>query len=409
MLNKFILVVILSSLCCVLGEKINSSPVLIFSNPKSDVTYDKSGISSTIILSEAELQERIAGFGKHQRKIVLVLPKCSPEDLRLRNDKNEWSFANIAKNTKIHDYFPAVKSAVPTLMATNEKKITVEITPNNEFNKDVGDATIIFVRMPACQERDTKFMCLARADRIAYALCESTSDVLILTSEQNSQHQQIHSRKTRQIEPKAAENKTTENEGHKFIHPNLLVYYVDAWEYPNPKAEKESVKPITFKTVTADKSTTIGDGGVDVTFDSGEYKLILHLFESAGSWSLTNASVNGFPAVTHTHISAPNSFSFKCSSPLYFQLSKNAKKDYHSISIRGLQIEAKFGDGAALTRFKPAVECVGFTSPAIWTGLFVSFLLLLILTIGITFILDIRSMDRFDDPKGKTITVIASE
>lgn len=408
MMNKFILAVILSSFCCVLAEKIDSSPVLIFSNPKSDVTYDKSGISSTIILSEAELQERIVNLGKNQRKIVLILPDCSPEDLRLKNDNNEWSFANIAKSTKIHDYFPAVKSAVSALMATNEKKITVQLTPNNEFNKDVGDATTIFVRMPACHESDSKFSCLARADRIAYALSKSTSDVLILTSEKNSQIQQGLLRKTREVESKAAENKPTENKGHTFIHPNLLAYYLDAWEYPNPKIEKLTVNPITFTGITADKST-IGDGRVDVTFVSAEYTLVLHLFESAGSWSATNASVNGKPAVTRTDISAPNSFSFKCSSALFFQLSSNAKKDYISISIRGLQIEAKFGDGEALTRFKPAVECVGFTSPAIWTGLFVSFLLLLILTIGITFILDIRSMDRFDDPKGKTITVNVSE
>lgn len=408
MLNKFILAVILSSFYCVLAEKINSSPVLIFSNPKSDVTYDKSGISSTIILSEAELKERIASLGKNQRKIVLVLPDCSPEDLRLKNDKNEWSFANIAKNTKIHDYFPAVKSAVSTLMATNEKKITVELTPNNEFNKDVGDATTIFVRMPACDERDSRFSCLARADRMAYALSKSPTDVLILTSEQNSQIQQSLSRKTRDVDPKATENKPTEKEGHRFIQPNLLAYYLDAWKHPNPKNEKETVQPISFTTVTADKSA-VGDGRVDVTFVSEGYKLVLHLFESAGSWSVTNVSVNDRPAVTRTDISAPNSFSFKCSSALFFHLSADAGKEWSSISIRGLQIEARFGDGERLTKFKPAVECVGFTSPAIWTGLFVSFLLLLILTIGITFILDIRSMDRFDDPKGKTITVIASE
>lgn len=41
--------------------------------------------------------------------------------------------------------------------------------------------------------------------------------------------------------------------------------------------------------------------------------------------------------------------------------------------------------------------------------MFITFMLLIILTYGITFIMDIRTMDRFDDPKGKTITINASE
>lgn len=48
-------------------------------------------------------------------------------------------------------------------------------------------------------------------------------------------------------------------------------------------------------------------------------------------------------------------------------------------------------------------------SPAIWAGLFITFMLLIILSVGITFIMDIRTMDRFDDPKGKTITINAAD
>lgn len=58
-------------------------------------------------------------------------------------------------------------------------------------------------------------------------------------------------------------------------------------------------------------------------------------------------------------------------------------------------------------KFDDAYDCVGFTTVPIWSGLFVTLILLLILTFGITMMLDIRTMDRFDDPKGKTITVTA--
>lgn len=45
-----------------------------------------------------------------------------------------------------------------------------------------------------------------------------------------------------------------------------------------------------------------------------------------------------------------------------------------------------------------------FTAP-ILAGLFVTILMLLIVTWGIIMIMDIKTMDRFDDPKGKTISI----
>ena len=59
--------------------------------------------------------------------------------------------------------------------------------------------------------------------------------------------------------------------------------------------------------------------------------------------------------------------------------------------------------------FGDAYDCVGFTSIPIWSGLFVTAILLFIITFGLTMMMDIKTMDRFDDPKGKTITVTASE
>lgn len=50
-----------------------------------------------------------------------------------------------------------------------------------------------------------------------------------------------------------------------------------------------------------------------------------------------------------------------------------------------------------------------YFTEAIWSGLIVTFILGIILAWGITMLLDIRTMDRFDDPKGKTISVSAVE
>ncbi|KOB75241.1 putative vacuolar ATP synthase subunit S1 [Operophtera brumata] len=59
--------------------------------------------------------------------------------------------------------------------------------------------------------------------------------------------------------------------------------------------------------------------------------------------------------------------------------------------------------------FGDSFHCVGFFSAPIWSGLFVVFILLSITFYGILMMMDIRTMDRFDDPKGKTITINAGE
>lgn len=66
-------------------------------------------------------------------------------------------------------------------------------------------------------------------------------------------------------------------------------------------------------------------------------------------------------------------------------------------------------EGMPTIEFGPCNECIGFFSAGIWGGLFVVILLLLILFWGLSNMMEIRTMDRFDDPKGKTITISATD
>jgi len=176
-----------------------------------------------------------------------------------------------------------------------------------------------------------------------------------------------------------------------------------AWEYGNKDPSKTAsfkIDSVTPESITAEK--------MNVVLQSAKYKITLDLRQSSGTWSVVGTKVNNDSVFPHTLISAPLGYSFKCSKSLYYKLGNSTEID--GISLHNIQIQPKFADDSEkLTKFGPAYDCVGFTSPAIWTGIFITFLLLTILSIGITFIMDIRTMDRFDDPKGKTITVNANE
>ncbi|KAK2575303.1 hypothetical protein KPH14_008152 [Odynerus spinipes] len=93
----------------------------------------------------------------------------------------------------------------------------------------------------------------------------------------------------------------------------------------------------------------------------------------------------------------PYNFSYHCSQNITFSKNTTAVK----IADFQIQIDAKsFGD---------AYDCVNFTTIPIWTGIFVTVILGLIMMWALAMIIDIRTMDRFDDPKGKTITISAQE
>lgn len=70
--------------------------------------------------------------------------------------------------------------------------------------------------------------------------------------------------------------------------------------------------------------------------------------------------------------------------------------------------QAQFGPSKD-NQFGRANDCVGFFSIGALAGLTVALVLTLVLAFGLALIMNISTMDRFDDPKGKTISVTASE
>jgi len=67
------------------------------------------------------------------------------------------------------------------------------------------------------------------------------------------------------------------------------------------------------------------------------------------------------------------------------------------------------GFNVAGSDFAYASDCAGFFTPGIWMGLLTSLLMVLVLTYGLHMIMQLRTMDRFDDPKGPAISVPQTE
>lgn len=124
------------------------------------------------------------------------------------------------------------------------------------------------------------------------------------------------------------------------------------------------------------------------------------------TYQFSNKTVNRKNLTTNTDIVFPFNFSYHCSQNVIFKNSSIV------LNITNLQVQLDprlANDKDNVKVFDDAYDCVGFTTIPIWTGIFVTAILALIMIWALTMIIDIRTMDRFDDPKGKTITISAQE
>ncbi|MEQ2171341.1 hypothetical protein GOODEAATRI_009641 [Goodea atripinnis] len=110
-------------------------------------------------------------------------------------------------------------------------------------------------------------------------------------------------------------------------------------------------------------------------------------------------------------IYAPAEYSFRCQSVSSFRdallIPSNQNTTQWRLNFIDFQIQG-FGLSNS-TNFSYASDCAGFFTAGIWMGLITSLLMLLIFVYGLHMIMQLNTMDRFDDPKGPSISVPQSE
>lgn len=155
-----------------------------------------------------------------------------------------------------------------------------------------------------------------------------------------------------------------------------------------------------------------------VTLTSGPHNLEMSVINATGRWEVVTFKYNN--EVYHPKESAVYGYSwywsFGCRNltleapapPPYTGMSRKIMK-LGRFQFQPSWFPRENATGKSNIEFGPCNDCIGFFSAGIWGGLFVVILLLFILFYGICNMMDIRTMDRFDDPKGKTIIVSAQE
>lgn len=136
--------------------------------------------------------------------------------------------------------------------------------------------------------------------------------------------------------------------------------------------------------------------------------------QKSNSWGVTFVEVllDNSKATTDLDLVTPDisgipvGMSYSCALPVYFSTNATSTGNKMDLLLEGVQMEAFFEPTIMNNgTFGPAWDCVGFFTVPIWAGLLTTLLLLLIPCIGLYMLSDIKTMDRFDDPKGQPIMV----
>ncbi|KAK5864029.1 hypothetical protein PBY51_001006 [Eleginops maclovinus] len=112
-------------------------------------------------------------------------------------------------------------------------------------------------------------------------------------------------------------------------------------------------------------------------------------------------------------IYAPAEYSFHCQSVTSFRdtllVPNNTNQNTTQWRLNFIDFQIQGFGLANGTNFSYASDCAGFFTAGIWMGLITSLLMLWIFVYGLHMIMQLNTMDRFDDPKGPSISVPQKE
>lgn len=154
----------------------------------------------------------------------------------------------------------------------------------------------------------------------------------------------------------------------------------------------------------------VENGNISVTMETNATKSLTFNIElSHGYFHMVNVGFDD-KKFRSTEVNAPTTFSYFCGDLTLHRIRTEKDSEPYTLYWRSLQFQAPFNPTTTSDFiFGDAWHCVGFFSGGILMGLLIVVLLLTILFAGVCWMLDINTMDRFDDPKGKTININTNE
>ncbi|KAG6459172.1 V-type proton ATPase subunit S1-like [Manduca sexta] len=334
--------------------------------------------------------------------LVFIEESLSPEDFSRKNEKGESSFPFLQSFLSNSLYLPSVDDAYRVLNEANDKALRVRLSENG-LTADIEDENnkVVFIVLSDAKDGESRYDMLRRHNDFMeeqFSKFEGNNVIGLYTARKPAWIiPESHFRVRRQA---PAVNVSTPD----YFMDGLRLY---AKEITVSHGNTTNVLSGFSSGPSAFNGTTM-----NTTMHFEQASLTLNFQQAGGYWFFDSVDLEQSPSVSEhllptSDVHALIDFSYRCKQ--FISFSSVNESTVYTVSFEDMKIQPFFASSNESQPFGDSFNCVGFFSAPIWAGLFVVFILLAIMFYGVMMMMDIRTMDRFDDPKGKTITINAAE
>jgi len=428
---------IISLSCSVCGKDESGIPVLIWSNYE-DISFP--AISSIDYLPMNSFMEDILMKTRQPdvKLIVFVQEKLSLEDFTSHSSNQLHSLDTIL-NTSLSSYF---LTNVENPMIAIEKigDGNVKIMNNlDHFNQGITDDKVVIVDLPLTNGLMANDVVIGKmAKEIDKTQGKS---IVMLTGRENSYADKEIHRVARHILADPSSSKEKEDEGYVTKVPSndpCLFFHITGGSFLMKIYDnQEKSRPRVSYSSSFPAKPTSSDGKCSEYDDEGKEKVPASLkltwtglanqsslsltftinVSKRGKWwnvrdieaNFNNRQVKKNMFLNAEKLEASTGFSFSCSKlSLCNDWNVTDETDetftYFIVNLKRYQLQP-FKSAKPEKTFEDSFDCSTFFTIPLWMGFFTILLFIMIVSIGVFLLMELTTMDRFENPKGKTITI----
>ncbi|KAL1449804.1 hypothetical protein WDU94_002278 [Cyamophila willieti] len=406
------------------GNEESLVPVLMwgYKNP-ADLKFSHNSLHNIETSHLTTHIQKIIQKSSNPLVLCFVEPSLSVEDF----SAHPTAFSHVKdeiSQSKLLDYMPSVYSAAEGMRnLANEGFKVKEISDVDGFPQNIGDIDVLIVKLS--ESDDDRFSTLGKHDQFIsetyrHAFEQRKNVIGVLTSEislssiasliryrrdtgSNAENRSEYDGFTASNSFIAGNNK---GRAMLFAKSPAKLYLPTGKEYILMKNEKTTTNLDDRAQLETQRLM------VNLFMDDNTSIKLKYLFnkDQTNNWYLKHIELDSPKLDLKTNLSTSTLISSTLNKS-YQSTKKIEFADENNVRIvfpKGMQVQPWIPDGFG-ERFGAAPDTVKYFTEGIWMGIFVMAILSLIFTLGLVMIMDIRTMDRFDDAKGKTITINATD
>jgi len=411
----------------------SSVPALIWN---VGMTGDKNVVESAPALQLNEVYDISDILSNHHNVLLFLQDELSIEDLS--SHKSEFSTLTTIFESEKALYIPKVKDNVAQRLEHKLKKDKYTVsrikagTAISEIKLNEGTKNLVIIELPPTSTNPRRSHALKKVDEVISSVLDKVKGVADFVAVYTATSSSIPvSEDVARLRVSRSLKAIGDPSNPDTFYSNDCVFmYLKkpmTVSMKGPRGAHDALPAVphaVLGTCNHPDTNNIMLNYNDVTLNGEtlhKLKLNFEFKMDRGTWHSPTVTVDmqkgasGISNRTVLHMrrdmqmSAPVNHCFNCGQTVVYEqrtIGNHTTAGQFNLHVNGAQVQAFMGDAV---QFGAVWDCEGFFTAGVWMGLLASGLATTILLAGMCMIADIKTMDRFDDPKGKPIMLTQAQ